>query len=102
MTSIRKFSHEGIVAKEAGMRLRGRSPFPARFIKRALDIFLEHDVEPPDQVRLEILVGAAMEAQHLFLTAAIHEPTSAEFGALFDEFVLLLRWPLPCADRAMS
>jgi hypothetical protein len=87
MMSIGKSSIVSMSTNEVGFVPSRFSPPPARYVKRALDIFSEYDLKPPDQTRVETLVHASMEAQHLLLTASLIEPTSAAFGAVFDAFV---------------
>ena len=66
---------------------------PARFIRRALNIFLERDVPVPDPFRLTTIVKAALAAQHLFFAVSLHEPAQIDLDSFFDTFVM------SCAQR---
>ena len=87
MVNNHKASPEDMVTQDTSYGSEDPSPLPATYIRRALSIFFEHDLNPPDQTRVEALVRAAMAVQHLLLTAALSEPTSFEFEAVFDAFV---------------
>jgi hypothetical protein len=58
------------------------------FVGRALNVLSEHDVPPPDEVHLEIVVIAALEARSLFFAAATETPTNSLLATFFDGFVL--------------
>jgi hypothetical protein len=58
------------------------------FVLRALNVLSEHDVPPPDEVHLEIIVSAALEARSLFFAAATETPTDSLLAIFFDGFVL--------------
>jgi hypothetical protein len=58
------------------------------FIRRALNVLSEHDVPPPDEAHLDIIVAAALEARSLFFAVATEEPTDSLLAIFFDGFVL--------------
>jgi hypothetical protein len=60
---------------------------PQRFVKQALDIFNEHDLDPPDMDCLHILVGAAIEAMCLFFAASLFHPDTVALDTFFEDFV---------------
>jgi hypothetical protein len=41
----------------------------------------------PDNDRLQLIVGAALEARALFWAAAVQEPSTEDLDQFFDEFV---------------
>jgi hypothetical protein len=61
---------------------------PTRFIRRALNIFLESDLTVPEPSRLVTIVKAALEAQHAFFSAALFEPAQLDLDSVFDSFVM--------------
>jgi hypothetical protein len=67
--------------------IHGRGVPPERFVRRALDIFNEHDLDPPDVDRLHILVAAAMEAMSLFFAASLVDPDTIALHTFFGDFV---------------
>ena len=58
------------------------------FVRRALNVLSEHDVPPPDDVHMEIIVIAALDARSLFFAAATETPTDSLLAIFFDGFVL--------------
>ena len=58
------------------------------FVRRALNVLSEHDVASPDEVHLEIIVAAALEARRLFFAVATEKPTDPVMAIFFDGFVL--------------
>jgi hypothetical protein len=58
------------------------------FVRRALNVLSEHDAASPDEVHLEIIVSAALEARKLFFAVATEKPTDSVLAIFFDGFVL--------------
>jgi hypothetical protein len=58
------------------------------FTRRALSVLSEHEVAPPNEVHLDSIVAAALEARNLFFAVATEEPTASMLGIFFDGFVL--------------
>jgi len=57
-------------------------------LRRATNVILEHDLRVPDEVRLELILRAALEVQILFFNAAVTRPESQKLNALFEAFVV--------------
>jgi hypothetical protein len=67
----------------------GLSPQPTlHVVRRALNVLSEHDVASPDEVHLEIIVTAALEARRLFFAVATEKPADPVLAIFFDGFVL--------------
>jgi len=60
---------------------------PERFVRHALDIFNEHDLDPPDMDRLHILVAAGLRAMSLFFVASLFDPDTVALHTFFGDFV---------------
>jgi hypothetical protein len=61
---------------------------PARFIQRVINVLVERDLPVPDTSRLTTIVNAALVAQHLFFSAALHDPAQLDLDSFFDSFVM--------------
>jgi hypothetical protein len=62
-----------------------RGALPERFVRHALDIFNEHNLDPPDMDRHHILVAAAIEAMSLFFVASLFDPDTVALQTFFRE-----------------
>jgi hypothetical protein len=67
--------------------LHARRFYPS-YLRRAINVILEHDLRAPDEVRLELILRAALEAQALLFHAAVVKPESQKLNALFEAFVV--------------
>jgi hypothetical protein len=65
-----------------------RSDRPGRYLDLAVNTLAEYDIALPEHQFLETIVRAALAAQHLFFSAALHEPTGNELDLFFEDFVL--------------
>jgi hypothetical protein len=61
---------------------------PGRYLNLAVSILTEYDIALPEHQFLETIVRAALAAQHLFFSAALHEPTGNELDLFIEDFVL--------------
>jgi hypothetical protein len=59
-----------------------------RYLDLAVSTLAEYDIALPEYEFLESIVRAALAAQHLFFSAALHEPTGNELDLFFEDFVL--------------
>ena len=67
--------------------LHARSSSPS-CLRRAMNAISEHDLHAPDEVRLELILRAALEVQTLLFNAAVVRPESQKLNALFEAFVV--------------
>jgi hypothetical protein len=67
--------------------LQARSFYPS-YLRRAMNVILEHDLRAPDEVRLELILRAALEAQALLFNAAVVKLESHRLNTFFEAFVL--------------
>ena len=58
------------------------------YVSYAIDTLLEHNLLPPDEDRVILIVQSALAAQSLFFAAALHYPGRAELYQFFESFVL--------------
>jgi hypothetical protein len=58
------------------------------YTERARELLICYQKYPPDDLRLQLIVEAAMEARALFFSAALWEPSTEELDGYFDEFVV--------------
>jgi hypothetical protein len=70
---------------DPGIHSRGAPP--ERFVRHALDIFIEHDLDPPDSHRLDVIGDAALEAMSLLFAAALFDPDGDVLREFFPDFV---------------
>lgn len=71
----------------AGLPIPERQYLLERYRARATRVFGGLAVAPVAKPRLDVLVMAAVEAVHLFFTAALCEPTPDDLDAFFDHFI---------------
>jgi hypothetical protein len=60
----------------------------ARYVGYAIETLHEHNLVPPDEDRVILIVQSALAAQSLFFAAALHHPRRAELYQFFESFVL--------------
>jgi hypothetical protein len=65
-----------------------RNDRPDRYLDLAVSTLAEYDIAVPEHHFVETIVRAALAAQHLFFSAALHEPTGNELDLFFEGFVL--------------
>jgi hypothetical protein len=65
-----------------------RSDRPGRYLDLAVNTLAEYNIAVPEHQFLETIVRAALAAQHIFFSAALHEPTGNELDLFFEDFVL--------------
>ena len=71
-------------------------PGPHHFVRLAKNVLIEHDLPVPEQDCLDRIVRAALDAQHLFYSAAVYGPTECDLLSFFEGFIL------QCASRISS
>jgi hypothetical protein len=65
------------------------------YVQRALNVFLDHELVPPEDDHLELIARFALEAQQLFFTAALFHPEEAQLNHFFNAFVLYCAFSTP-------
>ena len=79
--------------------LKLRTIIESEAISRAKSLLCQHDLAVPDDVRLRLIVQAALEVRALLFTAALTEPTSEDLECCFEEFVLCAVTSAACVRK---
>jgi len=66
---------------------------PGSIVRRALNIFVAHDLVAPEQDQLAAIVRLALKAQELYFAAAVYHPDETQLNHFFDGFVQLCAIP---------
>jgi hypothetical protein len=61
---------------------------PVRFLNLAAGILIEYELPVPGTQTLAAIVSAALGAQYLFFSTALHEPTQIHLDLFVEDFVL--------------
>ena len=60
----------------------------ATYLKLAIQILFEYDIELPEPDRFDLIVESALAAQNLYFTASIGHPSTTSLYRVFQSFVL--------------
>ena len=71
-----------------------RSSSAQNHVQRALNVFLDNELVPPEDDHLELIARFALEAQQRFFTVALYHPDEGQLNHFFTEFVLLCASPI--------
>lgn len=70
------------------LTVSGHPGSPATYLRLAIQILFEHDIELPEPDWLDLIVQSALAAQNLYYTASIRHPSTTSLYQVFQSFVL--------------
>jgi hypothetical protein len=66
----------------------GDNPRLVSFISMARQTLSDYDLEVDDELRLTLIVLAALESRNHFFAAVLHNPDQEELDQFFNDFIL--------------